>query len=280
MIDSGNGRKLEAVGPYVLDRPETRAEHDPGLSEQEWEERTHARYLEDRKGTNGEWSFLKEMPMEWTVELRTEELSLKAECALGASKHYGFFPEQAENWDLIHRTLKGMEAPKALLLFAYTGMASLACRAAASDTYHVESSKATLNRARKNMERNGLSDIRWVLEDALKFAEREHRRGKRYQAIVLDPPSFGRGPNGELWKAEDRIPELFELCSGLLDPEEHLLIGNLYTDRSPERELLKPMQAFCEKTGGSYGLHDLFIPSEEGNGIDGGRCLRLEKQRD
>ncbi len=279
MIDSGNGRKLEKVGPYILDRPETRADRIPVLDAQEWENRAHARYEEDQKGKNGSWELLKEMPSEWSVELKTQDLNLKAECTLGNSKHYGFFPEQALNWDALYRHLSGTQGGKALLLFAYTGVASLACRKAGADTFHVESSKASIGKARKNMEMNGLSDIRWVLEDALKFAQRELRRERRYHAIVLDPPSFGRGPDGELWKAEEKAPELFATCAGLLHPEKHLLIGNIYSDRYPRESLQKELGPFCKRSGSEQKTYELHIPSEEGNGVKAGHSLRVEKEK-
>ncbi len=277
-IDSGDGRKLEAVGPYVLDRPEASAEHPSSLTSKRWQELRHARYEEGEKGTGGEWQLLTKMPLEWNVELLTEQLTLKAHCRIGDSKHYGFFPEQAVNWDKLYQELRKAQGPKALLLFAYTGMASLACRAAGADTFHVEASKATLTRARENMELNGLSDIRWVLEDAMKFARRETRRKRRYHAIVLDPPSFGRGPDGELWKADERTVELLETCLQLLDPRTHLLIMNLYSELSPIKELREKAAHFCEKNDALFSIHDLYIPSEEGHGIRAGSCLRIEKK--
>ena len=283
-IDAGNGRKLEAVGPYVLDRPESRAEQTPRLAAKEWEELAHARYEEESKGRKGGWSSAAEIPEEWQVELGTEKVSLNAICELGNSKHFGFFPEQAHNWDLLFERLNGIKdrerPPKALLLFAYTGVASLACRKAGADTFHVEASKRMLTWARKNMEANQLMDIRWVLEDALKFVKREEKRGKEYEAIVLDTPSFGRGPSGEIWKAEELAGDIFERCSSLLSPQEHLLIGNLYSERIDMNEMEASLQGIGTRIGSRAILQDLYIPSREGNSIPGGHCFYLEKGTD
>ncbi|MFB6258291.1 MAG: class I SAM-dependent methyltransferase [Flavobacteriales bacterium] len=278
-IDCGNGRKLEAVGPYVLDRPEPLAEHPTALPVGEWEKLTHARYLEGAKGKAGKWKILRNMARNWETELRTEHLALKASCELAGSKHYGFFPEQAPNWDLLKDRLGRLEeaAPRALLLFAYTGMASLACRSAGADTFHVEASKKAITRARSNMELNGLQDIRWVLEDVMKFVRREERRGKGYRVIVLDPPSFGRGPKGELWKAEDLTLELLEHCSALLNEDRHLLIANLYAQRSPHRSWDPSIERIAKEKGSRSTLRDLVIPSKKGRDIPAGQSLYFEK---
>lgn len=281
-IDCGNGRKLEAVGPYVLDRPESRAQGEPALSRKEWEERTHAVYMEDPKGKMGEWKRSGKVPEEWEVELRTEQLSMELVCERKHSKHFGFFPEQAINWDLLYERIGRMKgtqgAPRALLLFAYTGAASMACRMAGADTFHVEASKRYVTRAKENMKANGLRDIRWVLEDAMKFVQREERRGKEYRAIVLDFPSFGRGPGGEVWKAEDMAAELLERSNSLLAPEEHLLIGNLYSERVPIDELERSLRQKQKGKGADRNieLEELYIPSGIGNRIPGGRRIKVE----
>lgn len=281
MIDSGNGRKLESVGPYVLDRPESLATHTCALSPEEWKSRSHARYTEGKQGKTGEWEFFQEMPQEWITALKTPaELQFNAACALGNSKHFGFFPEQALNWDLLYDRcirMKGNGPPRALLLFSYTGMATLACRTAGADSFHVDASRPALDRARTNMELNELKDIRWVLEDAMKFARRERKRGKRYQVIVLDPPSFGRGPDGELWKIEQFIFELLDLCKELLDPFQHLLLANIYSDRIPQEELQKAVEGLTSLTGSGHRSEGLFIPSREGNGVQAGQRVRIEK---
>jgi 23S rRNA (cytosine1962-C5)-methyltransferase len=167
--------------------------------------------------------------------------------------------------------------PKALLLFAYTGIASMACRKAGADTFHVEVSKRTLTWARKNMEANRLEDIRWVLEDALKFVKREQKRGKEYDAIVMDTPSFGRGPGGEIWKAEELAADLFERTASLLSADRHLLIGNLYSERPDMEEMERTVRATGKKKGSRAILQDLYIPSREGNDIPGGHCFYLRK---
>lgn len=279
LIDAGNGRKLEAVGPYVLDRPEPLAPGSTSLSSKEWKEKTNARYLE--KGGQGEWQRLKEMPTEWYVELGTPKLNLKAHCSIEGSKQFGFFPEQSSNWEFLQERIPRMKkeaSPRALMLFAHTGLASIVAKMAGADTFHVDSSKSSVTRARMNMEANGLDDIRWVVEDALKFVERERRRENRYQVIVMDPPSFGRGPGGELWKAKDMISELLGSCAEILDPDEQLMILNLYAQGASMKELGPGLRKFADDQGANSELEELRIPSSEGNGISAGATARIEKK--
>jgi 23S rRNA (cytosine1962-C5)-methyltransferase len=151
--------------------------------------------------------------------------------ALTSFKHVGVFPEQAVNWDYISKNIKKFktEQPKVLNLFAYTGGASLIAKAAGADTTHVDSIKQVVTWGNENMELSGLKDIRWVVEDALKFVKREVKRGKTYNGIILDPPAYGHGPNGEKWKLEDSLNEMMQDVVKLLDPEEHFLILNTYS---------------------------------------------------
>ena len=171
------------------------------------------------------------MPDKWIFQYRTKELHLRTKLALSSFKHVGVFPEQATNWDFIARTLKQMpeEKPSVLNLFAYTGIASLAAKASGADVTHVDSVKQVISWSRENMDLSGLSNIRWVVEDALKFVQREVRRGKKYNGLILDPPAYGRGPDGEKWLLEESLNELLRLCAQLLKDKNFFFIINLYS---------------------------------------------------
>lgn len=231
LIDSGRFEKLERFGAYVLARPEPQAVWDKNLSEQEWERTAHAIFKRSQNNPEkGSWQLKKNMPERWITTYETPHYSLKLKTALSAFKHVGIFPEQAVNWDFIFERTKALGGkPRVLNLFAYTGAASLAANAAGAEVVHVDSVKQVITWARENMELSGLSGIRWMAEDALKFVKREVRRGSVYQGIILDPPAYGRGPDGEKWVLEDHINELLKLCKQLLDPIHHFFVINLYS---------------------------------------------------
>ena len=171
------------------------------------------------------------MPDRWMVSYKTDGLNLRMRLALTAFKHVGIFPEQAENWDFIAGSLAkcNVERPRVLNLFAYTGGASLAACAAGADVTHVDSVKQVVSWSKENMEASGLKDIRWVVEDAFKFVQREVKRGKTYHGIILDPPAYGRGPDGEKWILEKQINDLIGMCSQLLEPGHAFFLINLYS---------------------------------------------------
>lgn len=235
LIDSGNFKKLERFGPHVLSRPEPQAIWSPALSEAEWNKKAHATF--NRKSgaaataEDGNWELKPGMPEQWHIRYHYEGMHLTFRLGLTAFKHVGIFPEQAENWNYIYQGLQQMDVnqPVVLNLFAYTGGASLAAKAAGADVVHVDSVKPVVSWARQNMEASQLSNIRWTVEDALKFVRKEAKRGRKYQSIILDPPAYGRGPEGEKWLLEKHLPELLEHCGQILDPEHHLLILNLYS---------------------------------------------------
>lgn len=171
------------------------------------------------------------MPEQWFIGYQYEEMNLKFRLGLTSFKHVGIFPEQAANWNYIYDTVKSFNVnePKVLNLFAYTGGASIAAKSAGADVTHVDSVKQVITWSRENMEASGLDNIRWIVEDALKFCRREVKRGKKYNGIILDPPAYGRGPDGEKWVLEENIAEIMELCSNLLEEENAFLILNLYS---------------------------------------------------
>jgi 23S rRNA (cytosine1962-C5)-methyltransferase len=230
LIDCGNFEKLERFGNYVLARPEPQAVWDKQFEKREWDALMHARFAQ-KSSHSGNWNKAQKMPDNWHLEYSHKQHKLRFKLALTAFKHVGVFPEQAENWDFIINSIQSFNTkqPKVLNLFAYTGGASLAAKAAGADVVHVDSVKQVVGWARENMELSGLSDIRWTVEDALKFVQREVKRGKKYNGIILDPPAYGIGAGGERWKLEDSINELLKEVAQLLDPKEYFLVLNTYS---------------------------------------------------
>lgn len=237
LIDSGDYEKLERFGKYIIRRPEPQAVWRKSLSETEWESSADATFKREKGkvaqdgNDKGVWIQKKGMPDQWFIGYRYKEMNLKFRLGLTSFKHVGLFPEQSENWDFIYDTIKELEVaePKVLNLFAYTGGASIAAKSAGADVTHVDSVKQVITWSRENMEASGLDNIRWIVEDALKFCRREVKRGKKYNGIILDPPAYGRGPDGEKWVLEENIAELMSLCSQLLENSQSFLILNLYS---------------------------------------------------
>lgn len=231
LIDCGDFEKLERFGNVILIRPEPQAVWAKALSDKEWQQLHHIKF-KGRSATSGEWVKKNtSIPDRWHIEYKNKEAAIKFRLALTSFKHLGIFPEQAVNWDFISHKIKQFKtpSPKVLNLFAYTGGASLIAQAAGADTTHVDSIKQVVTWANENQELSGLSQIRWMVEDALKFVKREIKRGKKYHGIILDPPAYGHGPNGEKWKLEDNIFEMMQDVIQLLDAEEHFLVLNTYS---------------------------------------------------
>lgn len=231
LLDCGDFEKLERFGELVLIRPEPQAVWKKAWTDAEWNKVHHIRF-KGRSATSGDWiKKNSKSPDRWHIAYKNENIAIKFRLALTSFKHVGIFPEQAVNWDFIALQIKRFKnpEPKVLNLFAYTGGASLAAKAAGADTTHVDSIKQVVTWANENQEISGLKDIRWVVEDALKFVKREIKRGKKYNGIILDPPAYGHGPNGEKWKLEDHIQEMMQDVVQLLDEEEHFLILNAYS---------------------------------------------------
>ncbi|MCG3165490.1 MAG: Ribosomal RNA large subunit methyltransferase K/L [Bacteroidia bacterium] len=226
LIDVGNFEKLERFGQYITIRPEPQAVWQPKLSYREWEQKAHIKFVA-KSSSSGNWNKLKNSPDRWNIQYR----NLKFRLALTSFKHVGIFPEQAVNWDYITESTGALNLnePKFLNLFAYTGAASIAAKAAGADVTHVDSIKQVVTWANENMQHSNLDNIRWVVEDAMKFVKREVKRGKKYHGIILDPPAYGHGPNGESWKLEDNIDEMLKNVLQLLDEEKHFLILNTYS---------------------------------------------------
>lgn len=232
LIDSGGFEKLERFGPYVLTRPEPQAVWSKSLTETEWEKRSNAIFKRDKGSQEkGQWIVKPGMPEKWVMQYRNNAVHLRTKLALSSFKHVGIFPEQATNWDYISTRLKAMpvERPSVLNLFAYTGAASLTAKACGADITHVDSVKQVISWSRENMELSNLDNIRWIVEDAMKFVKREVRRGNQYNGLILDPPAYGRGPDGEKWLLEEHINEMLKLCSQLLTDKNYFFVINLYS---------------------------------------------------
>ncbi|MEY2941723.1 MAG: hypothetical protein RJA67_1409 [Bacteroidota bacterium] len=232
LIDSGGFEKLEQFGAFVVRRPEPQAVWQKSLSEEFWASKANA-YFKKEKGSNerGVWEVKKGVPDKWFMPYQSETLDLNFKISLSSFKHVGIFPEQASNWEFLAKNIPLLKTPKPkiLNLFAYTGGASLACKQVGADVTHVDSVKPVLSWARENMEVSKLDNIRWMAEDALKFVKREARRGNFYQGILLDPPAYGRGPEGEKWVLEEQIDDMLRSVKEILDPKEHILLTNVYS---------------------------------------------------
>lgn len=280
LADSGHFRKLERFGTYYLSRPEPQAIWKPSLSEADWKQMAHASFeRRNNKGNDyndeGNWQLRPGMPEQWHISYQHEALQMRLRLGLTSFKHVGVFPEQADNWNFIYDTVCAMSPnPLVLNLFAYTGAASLAARAAGAEVVHVDAVKPVITWARQNMEASRLDNIRWVVEDALKFAHREDRRTRLYQGIILDPPAYGRGPDGEKWLLEKHLGELLEICSRLLDPEQHFFVINLYSMGFSALVLENLVRSYFPQVR-QYEFGELFIPSTTGQRLPLGVFLRF-----
>jgi len=236
LIDSGGFEKLERYGAYILRRPEPQAVWPKRLEEAVWVKQAHAWFkrlkgqASNDTGERGEWLLKPGMPDRWTVSYTHLGKPLHFRLAMTAFKHIGLFPEQVDNWHYVHQRTQALSNPEpaVLNLFAYTGGASMAAASAGALVTHVDAVKPVISWARENAEAAGFTNIRWMVEDALKFVLREVRRGKRYQGIILDPPAYGRGPTGEKWVLEMQINQLLEACASLLEPDGFVVL-NLYS---------------------------------------------------
>ncbi len=225
VIDCSKGEKLERWGNYILVRPDPQVIWDTPRKEKGWH-KMNAHYHRSKKG-GGEWEFF-DLPQQWSIHYRSLTFQLKP----FSFKHTGLFPEQAANWDWFSELIKKAGRPvKVLNLFAYTGGATIAAAAAGASVTHVDASKGMVTWAKENAASSGLADapIRWIVDDCVKFVEREIRRGNRYDAIIMDPPSYGRGPKGEIWKIEESIHPLVKLCAQLLVDRPLFFLINSYT---------------------------------------------------
>lgn len=262
VIDCSAGEKLERWGDYILLRPDPQVIWDTPREKKEWH-RLNAHYHRSNKG-GGEWEFF-DLPQQWCIHYTSGCLNLTFNLKPFSFKHTGLFPEQAANWDwfsqlIYNRKQRDPKRPvKILNLFAYTGGATVAAAAAGAAVTHVDASKGMVSWAKENAAASGLSDapIRWIVDDCKKFVEREIRRGNHYDAIIMDPPSYGRGPKGEIWKIEDAVFPFIQLCEKLLAPEPLFFLVNSYTTGLQPAVLYYMLETVLKRHHGSTHADEL-----------------------
>jgi len=257
LIDCGSGEKLERWGKYLLVRPDPQAIWSTPRTDPRWS-RPHARYARSSTG-GGAWEF-KRVPERWTVGYRDLTFNVKPM----NFKHTGLFPEQAANWDFCMDAIRTAGRPISVLnLFAYTGGATVACAAAGASVCHVDAAKGMVAWAKENAQSSGVSDrpIRYIVDDCAKFAQREIRRGHKYDGIIMDPPSYGRGPSGEIWKLEENLWPFVELVSQLLSDEPLFFLINSYTTGLAPSVLTYILETLVtKKHGGHTESQELGLP--------------------
>ena len=255
ILDMANGEKLERWGNIYLIRPDPQIIWKDKSKPALWK-KANAHYHRSKSG-GGEWEYIKNVPKAWQIKYKNLTFNLKP---MGF-KHTGLFPEQAVNWDFMINKIKNANRPiKVLNLFAYTGGATVACAAAGASVCHVDSSKGMTAWAKENVASSGLADrpVRFIIDDVIKFVQREIRRGNRYDAIVMDPPSYGRGANGEVWNIEESLYTLVELCKQVLSDKPLFFLINSYTTGLSPTILANILKMTIKKKGkvicGEVGL--------------------------
>ncbi len=260
LLDSGDGLKLERFGKYVFVRPESQAMWKRSL-DQEWKN-AHAVFVSTGEESGGHWDFKKKVDEQWIMQyplpLANKNLFFKVMTTPG--RHLGVFPEVAAHWDwfseLIARSKREINV---LNLFGYTGLASLAAAAAGAKVTHVDASKKSVNWARENQALSKLEDksIRWIVEDASKFVQREARRGVKYDGIILDPPKFGRGPKGEVWEVYKSLPDLLESCRQCLSANPLFVVTTVYAVRASAIHVAQAMNEMTKNFRGKIDSGEL-----------------------
>ena len=264
LLDSGEGKTLERFGPYTLIRPEPQAIWKRSLPQSAWQ-KAHAIMHEEQKEYGGSWQLLQPINKSWEMHYR----SLSFQVQLGSSRHIGVFPEQASHWDWITEQIKTAGRPlRVLNLFGYSGLATLTAASAGAEVTHVDSSKHALNWASYNLKLSGLAEktVRWIAEDALRFTQREARRGNSYDGIILDPPKFGRGSGGKVWDFYKNLPELLAACRAVLAPDACFIVLTAYAIQA---SALIPYQALQEVVGsqGNLTCGELITIEESANHV-------------
>lgn len=262
LLDSGHGRKLERYGRFTVVRPEPQCLWAPALPAETWDKADAAFDPTDEEDA-GRWKFraapVESWPLAWG--------DVRFKGRFTAFRHLAFFPEQAANWAWLEAAVRGAGSPPRVLnLFGYTGVASLAMAAAGAAVTHVDASKKAVGWARENAELSGLSErpIRWITEDARKYVQREVRRGSRYEGIILDPPKYGRGPEGEVWRLFEDLPELARLCGELLSENAKFLVLNAYAERISGAALSGLLAEVLKDRGGSIEWGELALVQDGG----------------
>ncbi len=275
VLDCSSGEKLERWGKYILVRPDPQVIWNTPKKHEGWDKR-NAHYHRSKKG-GGEWEFFG-LPQQWNIHYNSLTFRLKP----FSFKHTGIFPEQAVNWDWMIEKISTANRPiKVLNLFAYTGGATLAAASAGASVTHVDASKGMVSWASENAAASGLSEapIRWIVDDCMKFAEREIRRGNQYEAIIMDPPSYGRGPKGETWKIEDAIHPLIRLCARLLSRRPLFFLVNSYTTGLQPAVLSYMLGTELRQFRGHVEAQEIGLPvASSGLALPCGASARWEKR--
>ncbi|MBC9034280.1 class I SAM-dependent methyltransferase [Sphingomonas sp. JC676] len=262
LVDSGHGRKLERYGPYRFIRPEPQAMWAP--ASEDWD--AHGEFVpapDDEGG--GRWVFHKPVPREgWPLAWREAKFTAQTT----PFRHLGFFPDMAPVWDWMRERIDGLDAPECMNLFGYTGVGTLALAAKGARMTHVDASKKSVAEGKANAALSGMEDkpIRWMIDDAAKFTAREVRRGRRYDGIILDPPKWGRGPTGEVWKLEESLPGLIADAAKLLDAKSRFLFLTVYAVRMSSVALGELLNQELKGLGGTVDCGELCV-REEARGL-------------
>lgn len=268
LLDSGDGLKLERFGKYIFARPEAQAMWSRALPPSEWNN-AHAVFQPTAEESGGHWVEKKKLPEKWEMSYplpHLKELTFSVMTTPG--RHLGVFPEVASHWDFMADLVQKANRPvRVLNLFGYTGLASLAAAAAGAHVTHVDASKKSVSWARENQALSGLSDkpIRWIVEDAVKYMQREEKRGMEYDGIILDPPKFGRGPKGEVWEVYKSLPNLFEICRACLSDNPLFVIATLYAIRASAIHVAQALGEIMKKYSGTMDSGELVTRETSAN---------------
>ncbi|MBE6823752.1 MAG: SAM-dependent methyltransferase [Ruminococcaceae bacterium] len=258
LIDCSNGERLERWGDIILIRPDPQIIWNTKRENPLWH-RAHAKYHRSNSG-GGQWQVFKKLPSQWSLKYNDLVFNVKP---MGF-KHTGIFPEQAVNWDFASDIIKNADRQLNVLnLFGYTGCATLACLEAGAKVCHVDASKGMVQWAKENAVSSGLSDrpVRWLVDDCMKFVAREQRRGNKYDGLIMDPPSYGRGPGGEVWKLEEQLYSFLELCSTILSDDAHFFILNSYTTGLSASVMEYMLSTIIQrKFGGTVSSSEIGLP--------------------
>ncbi|MCC7118504.1 MAG: class I SAM-dependent methyltransferase [Anaerolineales bacterium] len=263
LLDSGDGQKLERFGRYIFSRPESQAMWSRALNASAWQN-AHAVFQPSGEESGGHWDFKKRIEEKWAMEYG----DLKFWAMTTPGRHLGVFPEVASHWDFMADSVrKAKRQPNILNLFGYTGLASLAAASAGATVTHVDASKKSVAWARENQTLSGLNEkpIRWVVEDAVKYVQREAKRGVKYDGIILDPPKFGRGPKGEIWEVYKSLPSLLEMCRQCLSANPLFLIVTVYAVRASAIHVAQAVDEMMKKYHGEMDSGELVTRETSAN---------------
>jgi 23S rRNA (cytosine1962-C5)-methyltransferase len=263
LLDSGDGLKLERFGKYVFSRPEAQAMWKRALPASEWQN-AHAVFQPSGEESGGHWELKKKVEEKWVMQYQ----DIKFWAMTTPGRHLGVFPEVASHWDFMADSIRQQTtSPNILNLFGYTGLASLAAASAGASVTHVDASKKSVAWARENQELSGLSDkpIRWIVEDAVKYVQREIKRGVKYDGIILDPPKFGRGPKGEVWEVYKSLPSLLEMCRQCLSDNPLFVIVTVYAVRASAIHVAQTIDEMTKKYKGNVESGELVTREKSAN---------------